>query len=201
MNNNSPRKILVAYATNAGSTEQAARLIAAELGQDGTPVDVRRVEEVKDLSPYSAAVVGGPMIMGWHRAASRFIRSHRRELRSIPVAYFLTARSLTRLNETEIRGVPISVDPTLAQPPKNPNHLTFRENYSTVKNYIRPALNAGAGLRPVSVAFFNGVLAMSGLKAWQTLFVLLVVQAKPGGEYNEPFIRAWAKRIKPDLSK
>ncbi len=196
MNNNSPKKILVAYATNAGSTERAAKMIAAELSQDGTPAEVRRVEEVKDLSGYTAAVVGGPMIMGWHRAATRFIRSHRRELKSIPVAYFITARSLTRLNEAEVRGVPVSIDPALAQPPKDPNRLTFRENYSTVKNYIRPALNAGAGIQPVSVGFFNGVLAMSGLKAWQTIFVLLVVQAKPGGEYNEPFIRAWARGIK-----
>ncbi len=191
------KRILVAYATNAGSTEKAARMIADELGKDGTPVEVCRVEAVKDLSAYTAAVVGGPMIMGWHRAALKFIRTHRRALKTMPVAYFFTARSLTQLNETEIRGAPVRVDPVLAQPPKDPAHLTFRENYSTVKNYIRPALNAGGGLKPISAGFFNGVLAMSGLKWWQTIFVLLVVQAKPGGEHNEPFIREWARSIQP----
>ena len=37
---------------------------------------------------------------------------------------------------------------------------------------------------------------MSGLKWWQTIFVLLVVQAKPGGEHNEAFIREWAREIR-----
>jgi len=189
------KRILVAYATNAGSTEKAANLIADELRKHGPSVDVRRVEEVKDLSAYTAVVVGGPMMMGWHRAALRFIRRHKRELSRMPVAYFFTARSLTQLNETEVKGVPVSLDPTLAQPPKNPRHLTFRENYATVKNYLRPALNAAGQVKPVGAAFFDGVLRMSGLKWWQTIFVLLVVQAKPGGEHNEAFIREWARSI------
>lgn len=190
------KPILVAYATNSGSTENVAQILADELGKAGLPAQVRRVEEVKDLTSYSAVIVGGPMIMGWHRAAVSFIRRHGRELAQMPAAYFYTARSLTQLNETEVRGVPVRVDPLLAQPPKNPARLTFRENYATVKNYIRPALNASWRVKPVSVAFFNGVLRMSGLKWWQTIFVLLVVQAKPGGEHNEAFIREWARGVK-----
>jgi menaquinone-dependent protoporphyrinogen IX oxidase len=100
------------------------------------------------------------------------------------------------MHESEVLGVPVKVDPTLAVPPRDPAHLSFRENYSTVKNYLRPALNAGRSVHPVSAAFFNGVLRMSGLKWWQTIFVLLVVQAKPGGEHNEAFIREWAREIR-----
>jgi hypothetical protein len=105
------------------------------------------------------------------------------------------------LNETDFRGIPLAIDPTLAQPPRDPNHLSFRENYATVKNYLRPALNAARTVKPVSAAFFGGVLRMSGLKWWQTLFVLLVVQAKPGGEFNAPFIRAWAAGLREKLSE
>jgi menaquinone-dependent protoporphyrinogen IX oxidase len=189
------KRILVAYATNSGSTEKVARIIGEEFRKDGAAADVRRVEEVKDLSPYTTAIVGGPMIMGWHRAALKFLRRYRSQLSRMPVAYFFTARSLTQLNETEVLGVPVSIDPTLAQLPKDPAHLSFRENYATVKNYLRPALNAAHSVKPVSAAFFGGVLRMSNLKWWQTIFVLLIVQAKPGGEHNEAFIQEWVRNI------
>ena len=193
-------KILVAYATNSGSTADAARAVGEELGKEGIPVEVRRVEEVTDVSPYSAVVVSAPMIMGWHRAAIKFIQKHQRELSRVPVAYFFTARSLTRLDETNVEGVPVSVDPTLSKPPVDPHRLTFRENYATVRNYLRPALRAAPSVKPVSAAFFCGVLSMAGLKWFQTLFVLLVVQARPGGEHNLAFIREWAAHIRPELS-
>jgi menaquinone-dependent protoporphyrinogen IX oxidase len=195
------KKILVVYATNSGSTAEAAKMVGDELGKEGAPVEILPVEEVASVGAYFTVVVGAPMIMGWHRAAVRFIRKHHSELGRIPVAYFFTARSLTQLNETDFRGIPLAIDPTLAQPPRDPNHLSFRENYATVKNYLRPALNAARTVKPVSAAFFGGVLRMSGLKWWQTLFVLLVVQAKPGGEFNAPFIRAWAAGLREKLSE
>jgi menaquinone-dependent protoporphyrinogen IX oxidase len=193
------KRILVAYATNAGSTAEVARVIGEELGKDGIPVEVQRVEEVKSLEPFSAVVVGAPMIMGWHRAALKFIRKHKSELSRVPVAYFFTARSLTKLDETEINGIPVSVDPQLPKPPADPNHLSFRENYSTVKNYLQPALRAARVVKPVSVAFFGGILSMVNLKWFQTIFVLLVVQARPGGSYNLPFIREWSVNIREKL--
>jgi menaquinone-dependent protoporphyrinogen IX oxidase len=157
------------------------------------------VEDAHELKDYTAVVVGGPMIMGWHRAALRFLRRNQGILSHKQVAYFFTARSLTELNETEVRGIPVCIDPTLTQAPKDPHKLTFRERYATVPNYLRPALNAAARVKPVSVAFAGGVLSMSNLKWWQTIFVLLIVQAKPGGRHNEEFLRDWAAGIKPAL--
>jgi menaquinone-dependent protoporphyrinogen IX oxidase len=186
------KKILVAYTTNSGTTADVAAAVGEVLGSTGSLVEVRRLEEVTDLAPYAAVVVGGPMIMGWHRAAARFVRRHQAGLARVPVAYFFTARSLTRLGETDLDGVPVSVDPDLAKPPANPPRLSLRERYSTVKNYLRPVLRSAPRLRPVSVAFFGGRLNMAGMKLWQILFVVLVIQAKPGGTHNLPFIREWA---------
>lgn len=62
-----PNKVLVAYTTNSGSTQQVAEAVAGELGKTGAAVEVCRLEEVGDLSPYGAVVVGGPMILGWLR--------------------------------------------------------------------------------------------------------------------------------------
>jgi menaquinone-dependent protoporphyrinogen IX oxidase len=190
-------KILVAYTTNAGSTAEAARLVGEELGQDGTQVEVRRLEEVTSLESYTAVVVGGPMILGWHRAAQKFVRQHQAELARIPSAYFLTAMSLTDTGQVEYERVPVCIDPSLAKPPARPGHLSFKENYATVANYLKPVIQLASPVRPANVAIFGGRLEMFRLKWWQMLFVLVLIQAKPGGSYNKPFIRQWAANLRP----
>ena len=112
------QKILVAYTTNAGTTVQAAQAVSEGLSAAGTQVEVRRLEEVTDLAPYAAVVIGAPMIMGWHRAATKFVKKHREALSRVPVAYFFMARSLTQTNETQVDGIPSVIDPKLPQPPK-----------------------------------------------------------------------------------
>ena len=68
------KRVLVAYTTNAGSTEEVARAVADELGRDGqAQVDVRHLPEVRALESYDAVVVGAPMILGWQRAAVQFV--------------------------------------------------------------------------------------------------------------------------------
>ncbi len=188
-------KVLVAYTTNAGTTVEAAKAVAEELGKGGAQVDVRRLEEVTDLEAYSAVVVGGPMILGWHRAAVSFVKKHQQALSRVPVAYFFTARSLTQTGETSVDGVPVSLDPALAKPPKNPARLSLRERYATPGNYVGAVLKAAPRVRPVSVGLFGGKLELYRLKWWQTLFVLLIIQAQPGGSFNRIFIREWAARL------
>ena len=62
-------KILVAYATMAGSTADVAHVVGEEITKGGLQVDVLPLADVKDLELYDGVVVGGPMIMGWHRSA------------------------------------------------------------------------------------------------------------------------------------
>ena len=195
------RKALVAYTTNAGTTEEVAAVIGEELGRDGVQVDVRRLEEVTDLESYTAVVVGGPMIMGWHKAAVRFVKKHQQALSRVPVAYFLTAMSLTQTGETSIDAIPLCIDPLLAKAPKNPNRLGLKERYATVTNYLRPVLWSAPQVTPVSIALFGGKLEFYRLKLLQMLFVLLVIQAQPGDRRNWPVIREWAAGLRPQLVK
>ncbi len=190
-------RILVAYATNSGTTTQVAESIAEELGKNGTTVDVRRVEEVKDLSPYSAVLVGGPMIMGWHRAAVNFIKHNQAALCRVPVAYFMTAKSLTQTGETSIDGIPLCIDPTLAKPPQVAGKMSLRERYATPGNYMQPIRKSKC--KPVSVAFFGGKLELGRINVWQRLFVLFIIQAPPGGSHNIPFIKGWAADMRSPL--
>ena len=82
-------KILVAYASRAGSTGEIAEAIGKVLCQTGASVDVRQVKDVIDLNGYSAVVVGSAIYMGgWMSEATKFIEKHRQTLSQIPVATF-----------------------------------------------------------------------------------------------------------------
>jgi menaquinone-dependent protoporphyrinogen oxidase len=193
-------KYLVAYTSNAGSTQEVAEAVALEVRQSGAAMDIRRLEEVDDLSPYSAVVIGGPMIMGWHRGAVKFVKKHQKALSQIPVAYFMTAMSLTRTGDTQINDVPVSVDPKLPKEPNNPGRLSLAENYATVRHYVGPVLRAAPLVRPVSVAIFGGKLEYFRLKLLQSLFVMLIVRAQPGDRRNWPAIQAWAAGLPLEFS-
>jgi menaquinone-dependent protoporphyrinogen oxidase len=82
-------RILVAYASKHGSTEEVARAIAARLREAGHEIDVRDAAVVTDLDAYDAVVVGGSLYMGrWHADARTFLRRHRAALEACPLAVF-----------------------------------------------------------------------------------------------------------------
>lgn len=82
-------KILVAYATMSGSTQEIAEFIANALTQPGQSVDLRACREVEDLRPYCAVVIGAPLYMfHLHKDALRFLQRHQKDLANLPVAVF-----------------------------------------------------------------------------------------------------------------
>jgi len=186
------KRVLVAYATFAGSTAEVARAVAEELAKYELQVDVLPLNEVKGLEGYDGVVVGGPMILGWHRAGLRFLRRHRVALQRIPLAIFVMAMSLTQTGETSVEGVPITVDEGLPKPPRTPGQLSRRERYARLANYCRPILRAARPARPVSIGMFAGRLEYGRLKWWAVLFVMVVIQAAAGDRRNWEAIRAWA---------
>jgi menaquinone-dependent protoporphyrinogen oxidase len=191
--------ILVAYTTNSGSTEEVARAVGEELGKNGSQVDVLRLEEVSSLEPYDAVVIGAPLIMGWHRAAVRFIKKHQTALSQVPVAYFFTAMSLTQTHESQLENTPVWIDPDLVQEPKDPGRLSFKENYATLSNYLGKALKAAPAIKPVSAGFFGGKLELFRLPFFQMLFVMLIIRAQPGDRRNWENIQGWAARLREEM--
>lgn len=189
--------ILVAYTTNSGSTEEVAQAITDELGKVGMTVETRRLEQIASVEPYAAVVVGAPMIVGWHRAAMKFVRQHQAALSRRPAAYFLTAMSLTLTGQPMVKDVPLAIDPALAAPPRNPDRLGLKERYASPAHYAGDILNAAPVVKPVSVGIFGGRLDLYKLKLLPMLFVMAIIQAQPGDRRNWPFIRAWAAGL-PD---
>jgi menaquinone-dependent protoporphyrinogen oxidase len=189
------KKILVTYATMAGSTAEVAQAIAEEIARSGVQVEVQPLEQVRDLAGYGGVVVGGPMIMGWHRAALSFLKSHRESLLRIPFAVFVTALSLTETGERSVGGVPVTVDEKLPKAPAQAGKLNFRESYAQLSRYLGPVLQAVRPARPASLGIFGGRLEYGRLKVWAVLFVMFIIQAPAGDRRNWPAIRAWAAEI------
>jgi menaquinone-dependent protoporphyrinogen oxidase len=189
------KRILVAYTTFSGSTSEVAQAIGEEIAKSGLQVEVLPAGEVKSLEGYDGVVVGGPMIMGWHRPALGFLRRHREAFGRLPLAVFVTALSLTQTGDTGVDGVPVYVDERLPKPPEKAGRLSFRERYASLPNYLGPILAATRPAKPASIGFFGGKLEYGRLKWWAVLFVSVIIQAPAGERRNWTAIRSWASGL------
>jgi menaquinone-dependent protoporphyrinogen IX oxidase len=188
------KKILVAYATNAGSTAKVAEAVAAQIAKRAE-VEVLPLEKATSLETYSAVVLGAPMILGWHRDALSFLKRNQSALSRLPLAIFITCMNLTQTGETSLNGVPLFVDEKLPRAPKAPGRLSIKERYSTPKNYLAPVFKAAPAIKPISVAFFGGSLQYFNLKWWAAIFALLIIQAQAGDRRNWQAIETWASGL------
>ncbi len=185
-------KILVAFATMAGSTMEIAETVSEEIAKSGAQVDVLPISEIENLEAYEGVVVGGPMIMGWHREALRFLKKHRKAFQKIPLAVFVMAMSLTETDETPAEEVMVIIDEKLPKPHENNAELSFRERYARPSKYLAPILRATRPVKPVSIGVFGGRLEYGRLKWWAVLFAMLVIQAPAGDRRHWSAIRSWA---------
>lgn len=85
------KKLLIGYTTNAGSTADVAQAVADVMKGADMQVEVARLEEVQSVDAYDAVIVGAPMILGWHRTATAFVKKHQNALSRKRVAYFMMA--------------------------------------------------------------------------------------------------------------
>jgi menaquinone-dependent protoporphyrinogen oxidase len=194
------KRVLVTYATMAGSTAEVAHAVGEELINSGLTVDVIAIKEINSIEAYDAVIVGAPMIMGFHRSALRFLKKHREEFKRIPLAVFVMAMSLTQTDETSVLGVQVYLDNNLPKPPQKIGSLTFRERYARLSNYLQPIFSAIRPSKPVNVGVFGGRLEYGRLKWWAVLFAMLIIQAPAGERRNWPSIRSWAATLPSSLN-
>lgn len=159
-------KILVAYATRAGSTGEVAQAIAETLRQAGLDVDLRPVRDVHDVSPYRAVVLGSPIRVGrWMPEAMKFLQRHRESLSRVPVAYFTVC--MTLMEDTE-------------------------ENRRMVESWMEPMR---AILEPVRMGLFAGKMDYRRLSFLERFIIQKMVKVPEGDHRNWEAIRAWAREI------
>jgi len=162
-------KILVAYASRAGSTGEVAEAIGQVLCEAGAAVDVRLAKEVTDLRPYRAVVVGSGIRVGkWLPEAVQFVERYQEALSRVPVAYFLVC--LTLNEDTE-------------------------ENRRTVAAYLDPVRDL---VQPVDVGLFAGVMDYNKLPFIFRL-MMKAMKSPEGDFRDWEAIRAWAGQVHTGL--
>lgn len=194
-------RVLVVCATRHGSTMEVAEAVAAELRAAGAQAEVKPVAANPDPAAFDAVLVAAPMIMGWHKGAVRYVAGRRSRLSSMPVAYLVTAMSLTDAGGDQAEGVSVFKDPWLVKAPRNASKPSYRERYTAVAHYAGEIVRATSPVRPVTIAFFGGSLDFTTMNLFEKLFVMFVVGATPGDARNWEAIRGWAGGLLARLTR
>jgi menaquinone-dependent protoporphyrinogen oxidase len=167
-------KILVAYASRTGSTAGVAEAIGKTLSENGVQVEVRPMEDVKDLAPYRA-VVAGSAIQGrqWLPEAMQFVRTHQASLAQKPFAAFLVCMTLT---------------------------ISNGKYRAQVADWLQPVR---ALAKPVSEGLFAGTLDISKVPSFSDRLEFRLSVAfgvwSEGDHRDWNAIRAWAESTRPLL--
>lgn len=106
------QRILVAYASVAGSTSEVADAIGQVLAGKGAAVDVCPVKAMLNIQDYQAVIVGSAIRAGeWISEATRFVKTHQPYLSQVPTAYFTCCLTLREENEEKRREALGYMDP------------------------------------------------------------------------------------------
>ena len=171
------KKILVTYASRLGSTAGVAGAIGKTLIDCGELVDIIPMEDVKDIDPYEAVVVGSAIRGGaWLPEALRFVQVNRKALSRKPFAAFLVCMTLAM-----------------------PGGEKYRQHVSTWLEPVR------ALARPVSEGLFAGSLDISKVESFADrlkfrLSILFGVWTE-GDHRDWNAIRTWARNIHPYIAR
>ncbi len=193
-------RALVVFATRHGSTGEVAEAVAEEFRTVFADVQVREARTAPSPAGYDAVVLGGPMIMGWHKHAGKYLKRHRDQLSSVPFALFVTAASLTEDGLDAVKSVPVVKDPWLVKKPRSADRLSRKERYALPSHYVGDILAACTPAAPRSVALLAGSLDLTAMNILERLFVLLVIGATPGDGRHFDFVRHWARQTAGELS-
>ena len=165
--------VLVAYASKYGATAEIADKIGEVLSEAGLPNEVLPADDVDDLTPYYAVVLGSAVYMAkWGDEAAKFLEHNEKALAERPVWLF----SSGALGE----GDPVELM----------QGWRFPEAQQEVADRIQPR----------DMAFFHGVLDTEKLSLPEKL-ILKGVKAPVGDFRDWETITTWATSIAEALKK
>lgn len=166
-------KVLVAYASKYGATGEIAQRIGQELREAGVSSEVEPVDQVSELAPYGAVILGSAVYAGqWLKEAAAFLTDNERALTQRPVWIFSSGPTG--------EGDPVELM----------KGWRFPEALEPIADRIQPR----------DIAFFSGELDLQKLNLAEKLIVKAM--KAPTGDYRDwEAIDAWARDIADILKK
>ncbi len=159
------RRMLVTYATRAGSTAEIAAAIARTLSERGFAVDVKPIKARPEVTGYDAIIVGSAIRMShWLPEAVDFVKANQAALNGVPVALFTVHMLNTGDDETS------------------------RANRAAYLDAVRPLIN------PVAEAYFAGAMNFARLSFLDRL-IARMVGAVEEDRRDWAAIEAWSEEV------
>jgi len=156
-------RILVAYATKAGSTAETALRIAETLANSGAAVDVCPAGAAPDPAGYSAVILGSAIRIGnILPEALDFVQNNLTALKAVHFSVFILCMTLAEDSEA---------------------------NRQTVSAYLDPLR---ALIRPAEEGLFAGMMDLSRLKLYERAMIL-AMKTPTGDFRDWGKINSWAE--------
>jgi len=164
------KKILLAYASKAGSTGEAAVIIGKALAAQDAKVDVRPIGSVSDISGYDAFVLGTAIRAGKPLGDfASFITKNKQALNEKPTAVFLTCMTLSK---------------------------DTPETRKEVEKYFDGTRSL---ITPKAEGYFAGRMDYSKLNPMTKYIVKNMVKVPEGNFINEKEMQEWGKEISKNI--
>jgi menaquinone-dependent protoporphyrinogen oxidase len=160
-------RLLVAYATAAGSTIGVAEAIGKNLATSGLSVDVKPIKNNPIFEGYHAVILGSAVHGGrWLPEAIKFVQDHQAELKRVPVAVFC------------VHILNLGTDEKSHQ-----NRQAYLDPIRSLLPIVDEAYFAGKGIDPDKASPFEQLMA------W-------LMKIPPGDKRDWDKIGTWADNIK-----
>jgi menaquinone-dependent protoporphyrinogen oxidase len=166
-----PKKILVAYATWAGTTRGVADAIAKDLMYKKTIVEVSRAGLVKDINTYDAVVLGTSIHAGRTVGDfNKFLHRFYEPLKGKKLAYFVVCANMFTDNE---------------------------QNRAETLGWLNKVLVGLDDLKPVDIGMFAGGVVTEGEDYQRLNFIVKAIIGSMKEsiikQYNKSDLRDWDK--------
>lgn len=135
-------KILVTYVSKTGTTEEIAIKIGNTLKEKGDLVDLKKVNEVKDITDYEIVILGTGVRIGKVFSESiSFLKKFKMELENKKLYYFIVCLTVCE-DSDENRKTTLGYLNQLSQiiKPENFEFFPGRFYYSNISPIFRPLL-------------------------------------------------------------